>query len=223
MLTLRAKKRELFGGKIISLRKAGVIPAVVYGHGIKTKPVQVSYLDFEKVLHEVGESSLFNLEINKERPVKVLIHDIQYHPVTDRVQHVDFYQIKAGEKITVKVELKFVGISPAVKELGGSLITNLTELEIECLPEDLISELEVDISKLNTFDDIIRVGDLKVSEKVKILQDSQEAIAQVMPPHKEEEVKELEEVTEEKPEEAEKVEEKKEEEGEKVEEEKGKE
>ncbi|MBL7141827.1 50S ribosomal protein L25 [Patescibacteria group bacterium] len=214
MLTLKVQLRNIIGRKTESLRKRGLVPAVVYGHGFKSISVEVPYLEFEKVFQQAGESSLINLEIERaspkgasSKPIKVLVHDLQYHPLTDQIQHVDFYKIKAGEKIIVELELKFINESPAVKQLGGVLTYGSDKVEIECLPEDLIHEIEVDISKLKTFNDIIRVKDLKFPQGIKVLKDLEEMIARVERPRIEEvpveEPEEVKEVVEEKAEGAE--------------------
>jgi large subunit ribosomal protein L25 len=212
MLSLQAKIRNILGRKVKGLREKDLIPAVCYGHGIKPRSVEVSYLSFEKVFKEAGESSLIDLIIDKEKPVKVLIHDIQTDPLTDKIIHVDFYQVKAGEKITTEIALKFVGEPPVIKELGGVLVTNMDSLEVECLPKDLVPEIEVDISKLATFDDDIRVRDLKIPPGLEPKVNLEEVVVMIERPRTEEELKgELKE--EEKPEEvSEEVKEKEEEE-----------
>ncbi len=205
MLTLKATQRKTLGRKTKKLRESGLIPAVVYGHGFKSISVEVPYLEFKKVFQQAGESSLIDLEIEgaspkgaSSRPIKVLVHDLQYHPLTNQIQHVDFYKIKAGEKIIVELELKFINESPAVKQLGGVLTYGSDKVEIECLPEDLIHEIEVDISKLKTFDDIIRVKDLKFPQGIRVLKDPEEMIARAERPR-------IEEVPVEKPEEVKEV------------------
>ncbi|MCH7759377.1 50S ribosomal protein L25, partial [Patescibacteria group bacterium] len=115
------------------------------------------------------------------------------------------YKIKAGEKITVAVILNFVGEAPVVKESGGHLVTNLDRVEIECLPEDLIHEIEVDVSSLNKLDDAIRIKDLKFSDQVKILPDPEIMVIHAEEPRRAEEKETEEEVTEGKPEEVERV------------------
>ncbi len=215
MLSLKAQLRELKGRKTKKIKEQGLIPAVVYGHGFKPKSIQVLALDFKKVFKEAGESSLINLEIEGGKPIKVLIHDLQRHPLKDNFQHIDFYKIKEGQKIKVETGLKLIGEAPAVKELGGVLFHNLDKVEIECLTEDLIHEIEVDISVLKTFEDIIRVKDLNVPSKVKIIDEAEEMVVQVERPRQEveEEKPAEEEVEEEKPAEEEAEEEKPAEEG----------
>jgi len=185
MINLKAQSRELKGRKTKKIKEDGLIPAVVYGHGYKSKSIQILALDFKKVFRKAGESSLIDLEIDGSKSIKVLIHDYQRHPFKDNFQHVDFYKIKEGEKIKVETGLKFIGEAPAVKELGGVLFNNLDKVEIECLPENLIHEIEVDLSTLKTFDDIIRVKDLKVPSDVKIIDDAEEMVVQVERPRQE--------------------------------------
>lgn len=207
MLTLKTEPRKITGRKTDQLRKSGIIPAVVYGRDFKSKMIQVKVQDFEEVYQEAGTSSLINLEIDQEKPLKVLIYALQYHYLTDQVQHIDFYKIKAGEKITVPVILNFIGEAPVVKELGGHLVTNLDRVEIECLPEDLINEIEVDVSSLKKLDDTIRIKDLKFSDQIKILQDSEAPVIHAEEPRRaeEEEAEAEKEAEEGKPEEVERV------------------
>ena len=135
---------------------------------------------------------MVDLSINKEKPVKVLIQDIQIDPVTDRYLHIDFYQIKMGEKIHAKIPFKFVGQSRAVRELGGILETSLKEVEVECLPNDLVHEIKVDLSVLNAFDDVIYIKDLQIPPGIKVLLDKDSAVAVVNQPRTEKEEKPIE-------------------------------
>ncbi len=210
MLELNAKIRKTLGKKVKSLRKKGLIPAVFYGAKTKPKPLKVNYGDFEKVYHQTGESTILKLNIKdpktkKEETKNVLIHDVVKDPVTEKFSHIDFYVVRMDKPITADVPLVFEGESPAVKNLEGTLVKNINELKVEALPGDLPSEIRVDISSLETFDDLIKIKDLKISSNVKILADKEEAIASVSPPRTEEELAALEEEVEEKPEEVEKV------------------
>ncbi len=198
MINLKSKTRKLFGRKNKESKNQGFIPAVVYGHDFGSVSLQLSLAELEKVFKETGESSLINLEIDEKSPIKVLIHDVQYHSLTNKIQHVDFYKIRAGEKITVETGLKFSGEAPAVKNLGGILFHNIDKLEIKCLPDDLIHEIEVDISGLDTFDSIIRVRDLKIPSQIEVIDDLNELVVGISRPQAEEEkpVEEVEKVTE---------------------------
>jgi len=193
MLTLLAQAREIKGRKNNQLRKQMIIPAVIYGHGIKNQNVQVPLSAFNKIFKEIGESSLINLDIEGKKPVKVLIRDLQYHPLTNRIEHIDFYEVRADEMISVDVPLKLVGEAPVVKEFGGIIVLALKEIKIQCLPDDLIHELEIDISNLKTFDNVIRIKDLNVPAGLKLMNTVEEVLVAVEQPRTEEEIKTLEE------------------------------
>lgn len=209
MLTLAVKTRQIIGKKVKVLRKKGLLPAVIYGPKIKPISLALGVKEFEKTYQEAGESSLIKLELPElKKEYLVLIHEVQRDPLTDKFIHVDFYQAPLGEEIEAKVPLVFEGEVPAVKELGGTLIKNISELEVKALPQNLPKEIKINVESLITFEDTILIKDLKVPSGVKILKDSNEIVAQVTPPEKVEE--ELEKPIEEKVEEVEKVEEEKE-------------
>jgi len=209
MPTLFAKIREIKGKKVKRLRKEGKIPAVLYGPDIENKNIEVELKEFQKIYEEAGESTLIDLDVEGEK-YSVLIHDVSFHPIKNEPIHVDFYQPSLEEEVHATVPLIFEGESKAVKELGGTLVKNIQEVEVKALPQNLPKEIKVNIEKLETFEDSILISDLKVGEGVKILRDPNERVAWVSPPEKVEE--ELEKPIEEKVEEVEKVKEKEEEE-----------
>ncbi|MCK4744624.1 50S ribosomal protein L25 [Candidatus Parcubacteria bacterium] len=189
-LFLKAEKREVIGKKVQQLRKCGKIPAIIYGSEIEPTILTVDYQEFEKVYKKAGESTLVNLKIAEAKDgLPILIHSVAHNPVSGKVDHIDFYKIKYGQKLTATVELKFIGESKAVKELGGILSTVLKSVEIECLPRHLISKIEVDLSALKNFNDIIHIKDLHVPENIKIITDNELVVANVSQPKVEEEVK----------------------------------
>jgi len=206
MLEINAKIRETLGKKVKTLRKEGIIPAVLYGEKVKSTPLEIDYNEFEKVYKEAGESTIVKLKTRKEGK-NVLIYDVSKDPVTDKFTHIDFYAVRMDKLITTEVPLVFEGESLVVETEDGVLVKNITEVEVEALPTDLPREIKVDISTLRTFDDLIHIKDLKVSEGVKILAEPEEMIVSVIPPRSEEELAALEEKVEEKVEEVEKVEE----------------
>lgn len=228
MLTLSAKIRKETKRQVRTLRLKDIIPAVLYGPKLKkTQVLALDYKAFEKVYKEAGESSLVSLEIEGEGPKGprpqfeggangagrkrlVLIHEIQKDPITDKISHVDFYQAPLEEKIVVKIPIVLEGISPAVKELGGTLVKYISETEVKALPQNLPKEIKINVEPLKTFQDNILIKDLKLSSGVEILRQADEIVASVLPPEKVEE--ELEKPIEEKVEEIEKVEKEKKEE-----------
>ncbi len=191
-IAIQATKRAVSGKQVKALRHAGKLPAVLYGHNVETQQIELSEKDFGKVFKQAGESTLVNLVVDGKGQ-QVLIHDVQNHYLNGQPIHVDFYAINMAEKIKVKVPLHFLHDAPAVKALGGTLVKNLSEVEVECLPGDLPHNFEIDISNLNTFEDAIRISDIKVSEKVIILSKPDEVIVTVARPRTEEEMKALEE------------------------------
>ncbi|KPJ73497.1 hypothetical protein AMJ48_00865 [Parcubacteria bacterium DG_74_1] len=204
MLGLSAKIRKEFGKKTETLRKKGILPAVLYGPEIKSAlPLELDYKSFEKVYNTAGESSLISLEVNGKKFL-VLIHDLKRDPLEEKLIHVDFYQPRLEEEVEVTVPIVFEGEPIAVKELGGTLVKNISELEIKALPQKLPHEIKTDIGSLETFEDRVLVKDLRAPEGVKILKDPEEIVAFVSPLEKIEE--ELVKPIEEKVEEVEKIE-----------------
>ena len=191
-IAIQATKREVSGKRVKSLRTAGKLPAVLYGHNTKTTQLEVSEKDFAKAFKQAGESTLVNLIVDGKSQA-VLIHDVQNHYLHDHPIHVDFYAVNMTEKLKVHVPLHFVGVAEAVKALGGTLVKNLSEIEVECLPGDIPHSFEIDISSLNTFEDAIRISDIKVSDKVQILARPEEVLVTTTPPRSDEEMKALEE------------------------------
>lgn len=178
MITLSATSRDAFPS-VQKAREAGSIPAVFYGSHKDSTPIFISQALFEKTLKEAGESTIIIIDTGSEK-VSVLIHDVQLDPVTDRVIHVDFYAVDANKKLEVGVKLEFVGVSEAVKSLGGTLVKVAHELEVECLPKDLPHGIIVDISKLETIDSVITVGDLILPAGVIAKASPEEVVASIV-------------------------------------------
>lgn len=187
--SLSAKIRKVTGKGVKNLRKQNLVPAVIYGKDVKAENLSVEYLPFTKLYKEAGESTLVDLKIDEQAPVKVLVQEVQMNPLTGKFVHVDFRQVKMTEKIKAEALLKFIGESPAIKELGGTLVRSFDKIEIECLPQDLIHEIEVDISTLKTFEDRIQIKDLKIPAGVKVLSDINATVATAEAPLTEEELK----------------------------------
>jgi len=211
MISLKAKIRTVTGRKVQSLISSGKIPAVVYGPGEKNATIEIDAQEFRKVLHEAGESSLVELNIEGEKEKRlVLIHEIQKNPVEGNFIHVDFFQANLKEETEAEVPLVFEGVSLAVKELGGTLVKNMSEIEVKALPQNLPHEIKVSIETLKTFDDRILVKDLILPKDVKVTANPDEMVASVLAQENVEE--ELTNPIEEKVEDVEKVEKEKKEE-----------
>lgn len=178
------------------LRREKLIPAEVYGHGFENQHLKIDYQTFRRVFEQATYSTIITLEIEGGQEVPVLVHDVQYHPVTDDIVHIDFYAVRMDEKVTTHIALDFVGESAAVR-LGAMLSTNKHDLEVSCLPADLVHNIAVDISVLENVGDTIRVSDIKVPQGIEIL-DAVEApvVSAIEPKVIEEEEPEAEEAAE---------------------------
>ena len=209
MLTLSAKKRKDIGKKVKKIREQGMLPGVLYGPKIESQPLEIDLKEFEGVYREAGESSLISLDLAKEKFL-VLIHAVEIDVLSQKAIHVDFYQPRLDEEIEAMIPLVFEGEAAAVRDLGGTLVKNIHEVEVKALPQNLPHEIKVNIDKLKTFEDSVLIQDLSLPQGVKVLKEAGEAVVFVASPEKIEE--ELAKPIEEKVEEVEKAEEKKEEE-----------
>ena len=156
------------------------IPAVVYGKNQEPISLVLNYSEFLKLFRKSWESSIINLSV-VWKEMEVLVHQIQYEPVSGDFIHIDFYALTRGEVLTTKVSLNFVWESAAAKE--GGIVEELNkEIEVKCLPKDLVSEFDVDLSILKDFGDNIKVSDLNLGENFEILTPADEVLVLVAKP-----------------------------------------
>jgi large subunit ribosomal protein L25 len=175
MISLNAKLRTEKGET-----NSQKIPAVVYGPDVTNASIEVDYVEFKKVLKEAGESSLIELNVEGEKEKRlVLVHEIQKDPVEDYFMHVDFLQPNLKEETEAEVPLVFEGEAPAVKDLGGTLVKNMSEIEVSALPQNLPHEIKVSLESLKTFEDRILVKDLILPANVKATANPEEIVALV--------------------------------------------
>lgn len=176
------------GAKAKDLRGRGMIPAEFYGRGIPNKSFQIEYQAFRKVFKAAGENTVIQINVAGKEKLNALVHDVQYDPVSDVITHIDFINVRMDEKIHTKIPVKLFGTCAGVKDLGGILMNPVSEIEVKCLPKDLIHVIEVNVEPLVDFHSYIRVKDLKLPEVIAVLNSSEDIIATVVPPKKEEEV-----------------------------------
>ncbi len=176
-------------------RAKGNIAAIMYGHGKPAASLWVERLAFEKLYAQSGESSIIDIEVEGKKHT-ALVQDVDFDPLTHRAVHIDFLQVKMNEVIEVTVPLEFIGESPAVRQLGGTLIKTLEEVEVSCLPKDLPHALEVNLEKLATFDENLSVADIVVPQDVKILTNPETVIAIAEAPRSDEDMAALDEKVE---------------------------
>lgn len=196
-MEISAQSRNAEDSSAKNILKEGMIPGIVYGHSFDNVLIKVDRKDFMKTLWEAGESTLIDLKVGDKEIGKVVIKDYQMDPLSGEIMHFDLHKVKMSEKLIVNVDLTFVGESPAVKNEGGIIVTGQDSVEIKCLPKDLIQEIEVDLSKLEHVDDMIRVKDLIVPDTIEILDEEENVVVSAAPQRSEEEMEGLEEKPEE--------------------------
>jgi large subunit ribosomal protein L25 len=182
-------KREQVGSKKTSvLRSKGIVPGVLYGSGLgQSKPelIQVNALELNKLLSSIEESSLVNVILG-DKTYPTLVKDIQKNPLKAEILSVDFFAPDLNEEVETPVALEFEGVSQSEKA-GNTLVRIHQEIEVKALPQDLPEHIVVDLSKLVTLDDVIRVSDLDLPKGVEALLDGDEMIAMTESPQAEEE------------------------------------
>src|SRR5271165_7490226 len=162
------------------VRVAGKIPAVLYGSGhdpvaIEVDPKQISRILFS----ETGHNTIFDVELGGQAAAKAMIVDWQREPIKDQLIHIDLKRIALDKVLRVSVPIKLVGVAIGVKTLGGILDQVLREAEVECLPADIPSHIDVDVTNLGMHQ-VLRVSDLPHSDKIKFLEDEDTTVAHVV-------------------------------------------
>ncbi len=185
-LTLRAQPRELKGKKVKRLLGLGLIPAVVFGKEVGSRPIQLAEREALKAVQQAGTSHLINLQVDSET-IPVLIRGVYFEPTTRRLHHIDLWAVPLREEVTVSVPVVLTGESPAVRA-GGLLIQQLEAVEIRALPEQIPEAIQVDISRLERFYDAVRVGDIEPPPGVRFVTEPDTVVAVVEPPEAAEEV-----------------------------------
>lgn len=186
---IEARPRQVTGKAVRHLRREGWVPAVLYGHGIESLPIQVEAMQLDRLLGQTGGKRLLQLHLDGDIRT-VLPREVQRDVITRRVLHVDFQQVVMTERITSRVPIVLVGESPAVEDHRGILVQALNDVEIRALPDDLVDRLEVDVSGLSEPDDAIHLRDLAIPSTVEVAADPDETVARILPLREEEEEEE---------------------------------
>lgn len=181
-LILEAEPRTVKGKQVNQLRRQGLVPAVVYGKATSPIAIQVARRPLELALSKAGESTLISLRVaGQKEPLTVLVRDQQRDFLTQTVTHVDFYAVVMTETIRVHIPLVLEGEPPVLAKFQGVLLQQKEEVEVECLPKDLVPHIAVDVSGLQTFDDAIHVKDLVLPAGIQVLDDPEDLVATVSP------------------------------------------
>jgi large subunit ribosomal protein L25 len=182
MATLNAKLRDGAGkGVARKLRRAGEIPAVTYGHGQQSRALTVNAHELELLLATINpDNTIIDLRIEGSKPAMALIREVQHHPSRPYIQHLDLFQVKAGEKIHVDVPIRLLGSPVGVRDMGGVLQEAMHELSVECLPKNIPSAIDIDVENLQ-LGQSIHVSDVNI-DNATILNDADLVICSVTTP-----------------------------------------
>jgi large subunit ribosomal protein L25 len=191
-VSIVAEPRSVVGKKVKRLRREGWIPAVIYGKKSALN-VKIENVPLRRALRRAGTTNLIDVQIDEGKRT-VLAREIQRHLTRGDLIHVDFLEVDLTERVTAEAQLTGVGQSVPASEGKGITTLALRAVEIECLPEDLLDEIEVDFSTIMTPDDVIYVADLTVPEGVSILTDGETVVARFERVYEEEEEEEEEEL-----------------------------
>lgn len=174
-ILLAAEPREVIGKQVKALRRQGKLPGILYGRSMEPKPILMDLREATRTLGQLAPSALVTVVLVGEKHL-ALVREKQRDFIRGTLKHVDFQAVSMLEKLRVNVIVDFVGVSPAVKDYNGILVEGLTEVEVECFPQDLPSKITVDISGLKKIGDSITVGDLVMPPNVESLDNPDEMV-----------------------------------------------
>ena len=192
-IIIKVEKRSTTGKQVSQLRRQGILPAVVYGYKVDSYPIQMEKHSTTLLMKRITPTTLVSLDLGGKK-TKAIVRDRNYDVVTGELLHLDFLAISMTEKLKANVAIELTGEAPVLSEVPGSLVNQiLTELEVEALPNDMPERIEVDLTGLETTEDLITVADLNLDDKITILTDEAEVIVSIGYVAEEEEPEELEE------------------------------
>jgi len=180
-LELQVNNRDILGKGVRFLRRQGITPAHLFGHGLKSLTLQCETAKLERSLAQAGETRLISLKVNNEKMARpVLVREVQTESITGKLLHVDFYQVKMEEKVEVEIPIVLVGEAPALKARDNTLLRELNALKLECLPAKIPTRLEVNIGSLTEPGQAVRVKDIVVGSDISILSDPEQVVVTVI-------------------------------------------
>jgi len=176
---VKTQKRQLTGKKVRFLRREGIVPANVYGHGIKSVSLKCQEKELEAII-KGGTSRIVLLDVEGDKKKRsVVIKKISYHPITQKMIHVDFYQVRMSQKMTAEIPLVLTGHAPALDYKENFLDHQLNEVTVECLPEKLPAHIEVDIHSLKEVGDAINASDVPMPEGVALVTPGEHMVVRI--------------------------------------------
>ena len=179
-IELNATNREILGKKVRFLRRQGITPVHLYGHGIESVALQCDTTKLKQVLAKAGHTRLISLKLDNEtRPRTIIVREVQTEPLTGESLHVDFIQVESAEEIKVKIPIVLVGEAPALRSKENMLVQDLNTLIVECLPAKIPTGVKLDISSLTDPEQTCRVKDIELDEEITILHDPELVVVRI--------------------------------------------
>jgi large subunit ribosomal protein L25 len=179
-IELETTRREMLGKEVKSLRRQGIMPVHLFGHGIESLSLQCDATSLQQTLSRAGQTRLIDLKIHGEkRPRPVVVRGVQREPVRGGVLHVDFFQVSMKERVKIDVPLILVGEAPILQSRDNMIVQELNTLAVECLPASIPDSLELDVSSLSEPQQVLRVKDIKVDEDVTVQDDAEHVVVRV--------------------------------------------
>lgn len=179
-IELNVTNRGVLGKKVRFLRRQGITPVHLFGHGIESVALQCDTTKLKQTLAKAGQTRLISLKLDNERkPRTVVVRKIQTEPLTGEALHVDFFQVEAAVKVKVEVPVILVGEAPALSSKENMLVQELNTLTVECLPAKIPTGVELDISSLTDPGQTIQVKDIELDKEITILSDSELAVVRI--------------------------------------------
>lgn len=179
-MKINATRREVLGKKTQQLRRQGITPAHLFGHELESLALQCNTTDLMKILASAGTTRLVSLKVEGDKePKNVFVREIQRDVLSRQLLHVDFYQVRKGEKMQMDVPIVLVGEAPAMRGKGRMISRGISELKIECLPEKVPPQIEVDISVLNELEQGLYVKDIVLDPEIIVHADPQQLVVKI--------------------------------------------
>jgi large subunit ribosomal protein L25 len=188
-IVLEAERRAVIGKQVKALRRAGKLPAIIYGRKLEPMPIMLDQKEASRVIERASGSALIVVQLDGEKHY-TLVREKQRNPILGTLRHIDFQAVSLTEKVRANVPLHFTGEAPAVENYFGVVVTNIEQVEVECLPRDLPERFEIDLSSLEEIGDVIHVGELVTQKGVVVLDDPETIVVLVTAPISEAELEE---------------------------------
>ncbi len=179
-IELKVTKREVLGKKVRFLRRQGITPVHLFGHGIESLSLQCDTVELQQLLAEAGHTRIISLKFDGKKGQRTaVVREVQRETRTDGILHVDFYEVRMAEAVKVEVPIQLVGDSPLLKLKENLLVQDLNSLTIECLPAKIPAVIEVDTTAFTEIDQTVRVRDIELDREISVLNDPDLLVARI--------------------------------------------